>query len=121
MTYRVEPNKFHASGVEDDGYRFASKAEHRRYQELRLLERAGEIEDLQVHPFWFLLVPVLGTPRSRVVVGRYTADFKYTRLPAEEEVVEDVKGGAATRTEAYRLRKKMIEATYGIKIVEVEA
>ncbi len=36
-------NKYHAQKVEFDGKRFDSRREARRYAELRLLERAGEI------------------------------------------------------------------------------
>lgn len=45
-------NKFHAIQVHDmvTGQHFASKGEHRRFQDLQLLERAGEISDLKTHP-----------------------------------------------------------------------
>ena len=36
-----------------------------------------------------------------------------------EEVVEDVKGGEATKTPLYRWKKKHLKAEYGISIVEV--
>ena len=39
-------NKYHAKPTFVDGRRFASRKEAARYCELRLLERAGKIQDL---------------------------------------------------------------------------
>jgi len=47
-------------------------------------------------------------------ICNYFADFRYCRQG--ESVVEDVKG---VKTAVYRLKKKMVEAQYGIKIVEI--
>ena len=49
--------------------------------------------------------------------GRYTADSCYRE--AGVLVVEDVKGGRATRTEAYMLRRRMVRELYGVEIREV--
>lgn len=111
-------NKYGAQPQEEDGYRFASKAELARYQELRLLDMAGLLRVLEVHPRFLLFVPIWNTD-LRKLVGHYTADFRYQVAPDWVDVIEDVKGGKATRTEAYRLRKRMVEATYGVKITEV--
>ena len=94
-----------------DGVRFASKKEAKRYGELKLMQRAGAITHLDVHPSWeFTLLGVR--------IGKYTADFSYRR-GAYEFIVEDVKGGKATRTEAYKLRKALMLAIHGIKITEI--
>lgn len=45
----MSPHKYHAKPTTVDGIRFASKAEARRYSELRLLEKAGEIKNLEAH------------------------------------------------------------------------
>src|SRR5579872_4879033 len=70
-----------------DGVVFASKAEMLRYRELRLLERAGEIRNLELQPRYPLVAnnhPVLirsdGYPKGRQAV--YRPDFRY-----EEKVV----------------------------------
>lgn len=104
-------NKFNARATTVDGVRFASIKEASRYQELRLLLTAGQIGDLQTHPAWSLVV-------NGVVIGRYTADFAYTDRATGAPVVEDVKS-PPTRTEVYRLRKKLMRALYEIEIVEV--
>jgi hypothetical protein len=51
-------------------------------------------------------------------VGRYTADFAYIDCQTGQRVIEDTKS-TATATEAYRLRKKHVEAQYGITVREV--
>ena len=50
--------KYRAVPTVIDGIRFASKAEARRYGELRLLEQAGEIRDLVRQPRFALYVPL---------------------------------------------------------------
>lgn len=97
-----------------DGIKFDSKRESRRYLDLKLLERAGEIENLQ------LQVPILmqgqlgpiKTPTGRQ--ARYVADFTYTETKTGLFVVEDSKG---MRTDVYLL-KKAILAAMGIEIRE---
>ena len=97
-----------------DGIKFASKAEAKRYQQLRLLEHAGAISGLEVQPCYPLeaVNPLNGevTP-----VGVYKADFRYQENGLVK--VEDVKG---MRTVVYRLKKRMVEGQYGIQIQEIK-
>jgi hypothetical protein len=101
-------SKYGAVRTTIDGITFASKAEARRYRELRLLEQAGEIVLLTVQPKFPLVV-------DGVKVCDYVADFRYS-TPNAEVVVEDVKG---VRTPVYRLKAKLMKALYGITIREV--
>lgn len=123
-------NKLHA---EKCG-KYASRHEARRAWELKALERAGKISDLQ-EQVKFVLVPAIWeeTPRigkrgkpikpKRRCVQRelaYWADFVYTDNATGEKVVEDAKGykGGAT----YRIfanKKKQMRQIYGIEVVEV--
>lgn len=120
-------NKFGAIKTVVDGITFASKAEARRYSQLKLLERAGEIADLETQPEFLFIVngtPVkirsAGFPNGRQ--AKFRADFRYWDTRNNQTVVEDVKGGNATRTEAYALRKAFVEALFpGIRITEVNA
>jgi hypothetical protein len=48
----------------------------------------------------------------------YIADFVYTDRDGIDQVI-DVKGGSATKTKEYLLKKKMMRAFLGIEIVEV--
>jgi hypothetical protein len=87
---------------------FDSKKEAARYQELKLLEKAGEIDGLALQQR-FEILPKHG--RNRAVF--YVADFVYVK--DGEMVVEDCKG---FRTDVYKLKKKMFEYKYDIEILE---
>ena len=107
-------SKYGAIRTTIDGITFASKAEARRYSELQILLKSGEITDLKLQPKYPLVfIPSKG--RDSVNVGSYIADFWY-RKRNKDAVTEDVKG---MLTPVYRLKKKMVEAIYGITIVEV--
>ncbi len=107
-----KPNKFKAQPVGIDGLKFASQKEARRWSELRVLESAGHISRLHPHPVYRLEV-------NGILVGKYTADFAYMTSDGEA-IVEDVKGGRATKTEAYSLRKRLFEAChYPLTVTEV--
>ena len=127
---RVKPrHKFNAQPTVVDGIRFASIKESRRYGELKLLEKAGEIHGLVLQPRFVLLVPDRRhSTEPQTLLGEYRADFAYCecrcgarRLTASglcdrtRVVVEDVKG---FKTPLYRWKKKHVEAQYGIKILE---
>lgn len=100
--------------VTADGQTFDSRKEYRRFCELRLLEKAGEVADLRRQVRFELL------PAQRIdgkVVERsvtYIADFTYTENG--QTVVEDTKG---VRTKEYILKRKMMLFFHGIVIKEV--
>lgn len=103
-------SKYNAKPTTIDGIRFDSKAEARRYDELKLLLAAGEITDLKTHPRFEIW-------RKNASVIHYEADFSYFDPAYGENVVEDVKG---VKTSVYRLKRKMFLAMYpDIKFVEV--
>jgi hypothetical protein len=110
------PHKFNAKPTVVDGIRFASMKEAKRYQELKLLEKAGEVKGLQLQPVYELSVPVPHRTTARVKIGKYVADFRYRLGPKGVLVVEDVKG---FKTPLYRWKKRHVEAQYGIEIREV--
>ena len=102
-------HKYRAVRTVVDGRTFASKREARRYGELRLMERAGNIGQLELQPVYVLHAP------GGQVIGKYVADFRYVDAGGDE-TVEDAKG---VRTPLYRWKKKHAEAEYGITIFEV--
>ena len=108
--------KFKNQPVEVDGHRFPSKREARYYQELRYRERAGEVHNIELQPVFPIVID--GEP-VRYRSGRalkYTADFRfYDRLQRRTRVV-DSKGHP---TEAYKLRRALVEHIYGIEVEEV--
>jgi hypothetical protein len=111
-------HKYGAIPTTIDGIRFASKKEAGRYLELRLLEKAGEIRGLELQPKFPLLVPVKGRMGVYETIGKYIADFRYRAGKDGLLVIEDVKS-TGTKTTVYRLKKRMVEAIYGIEITEV--
>ena len=109
-TIRIKKrHKYNATRTFAHGHWFQSKKEAKRYSELLLLEKAGEVADIQLQPEYKLYV-------NGILIGTYKADFKYFELACEDWITEDVKG---KRTELYRWKKKHVEAQYGIKIVEI--
>lgn len=104
-------SKYRNQPVEIDGIRFDSKAEARRYQELILLERAGEIKDLVLQPRFPIAV-------KGKLVCTYVGDFQYWDRSADRLVCEDVKG---MRTAVYKLKKKLLQAALGIEVREIAA
>lgn len=96
-----------------DDITFASKAEAKRYSVLKLLERAGQITDLQRQVKFELAPPVRLGGRGRPAL-RYFADFVY--LQDGQRVVEDVKGKA---TEGFRIKRHLMKAIHDIEIKEV--
>jgi hypothetical protein len=88
-----------------DGHTFDSQAEMQRYCELRLLERAGAIVNLQLQPRFELVAKQPGQRASF-----YVADFQYEE--DGQTIVEDVKGGRATQTAIFRLKAKLFRQRY---------
>jgi hypothetical protein len=91
-----------------DGIAFDSKAEAKRYAELRLMLDAGTIYGLRLQPRYPLTV-------NGVKVGTYVADFAYVDA-AGDDVVEDVKG---VRTPVFKLKAKLMKAVHGITVEEI--
>ena len=93
-----------------DGIRFDSRKEAARYSELKLLEKAGEINEVTLQPEYHVYI------RGQKICT-YKADFRYWQ--GATRIVEDVKSPATRKNPTYRLKKKLVEAVYGIKICEV--
>jgi hypothetical protein len=102
-------SKYGAIPVEIDGIRFASKAEGRRYLELKQLESAGAIRGLALQTSFPFVIGV-------DMMFTYVSDFFYEDVKTGRRIIEDVKGVA---TPVYKLKKKIIEKYYGIKITEI--
>lgn len=102
--------KYNAIRTEVDGIKFASQAEARRYQELKILEASGEIKDLKLQHKFPIMV-------NEIKVCVYICDFIYREVSINRVVVEDVKG---VKTPEYRLKKKLMFACYGIEIRETK-
>ena len=116
-----------------DGLAFDSTKEARRWEQLLLLQKAGEITSLR-RQVSYELIPAQYETRERYsdktgkrlkdeerLIERkceYIADFVYTYSKTGETVVEDVKS-KATRTPEYIIKKKLMLSVHGIKIKEI--
>lgn len=122
--------KYKNKKYEYDGIIFDSRKEGRRYAELKVMQKAGIIHDLQLQ-VKFVLIPTQYEESSEVYTkgnkkgqkkrGKllekecsYIADFVY--YENGQQIVEDAKG---LRTEVYKIKKKLILERYGIRIREV--
>lgn len=127
--------KYKNSPVEYDGISFDSKREAKRYAELKLLERAGKITDLQ-RQVKFELIPAQyeAVERWSDKTGKklkdgkkllekecsYIADFVY--CADGRRVVEDVKGYRDPQSAGYAkfvIKRKLMLYVHGIRIQEV--
>ena len=109
------PTKYHNQKTLFDGIWFDSKHEAERWYELKLLQRAGEISDLQ-RQVRFHLLPAQKASNGKVWQGiDYIADFVYKNSKGIT-VVEDAKG---VKTEGYIHKKKLLKFMHGYEIQEV--
>ena len=123
-------SKYHNKKVKYDGMVFDSVKEMRRYKELKMLERAGEIRELRTQ-VKYVLIPAqyetyerYGKKGQKLKDGRrlvekevsYIADFTYWDTKTLQEVVEDVKG---VKTDVYKVKRKLMLYIHGIKVREV--
>lgn len=117
--------KYGNKKIYEDGEVFDSKKEYRRWKELILLVKAGEISKLQRQVKYTLIPsqrePDIRGPRGGIRHGKlierevsYIADFVYTDK-AGQIVVEDCKG---LRTKEYIIKRKLMLHEYGIRIKE---
>lgn len=102
-------NKFNAIRTTVDGIIFASRREAKRYAELKLMERAGEIESLECQPSFRIEV-------SGIRICDYRADFKYLDKRTGEWITEDVKS-KATMTPVFKIKARLLRACHGIQVM----
>lgn len=101
-------HKYGAVKTDVDGVRFDSKAEARRWVELRILEQGGVIQELERQRSFDIVV-------NEVKICRYKADFAYKMNG--EQVVEDVKG---YETPEFKLKWKLMHAVFpSLKLMKI--
>lgn len=92
-------------------YYFASRTEARRFGELCLLLDHGQIANLEVSVRFPLDV-------NGIHICDYVLDFRYTNQKGAT-ICEDVKEKGGFTTDVYQLKKKLMFAIHGIKLLEV--
>lgn len=111
MVKAARGNKYHAR--KSGGY--ASRKEHRRANELKLLQKAGIISNLR-EQVRYELIPAQYDNQGKLIerACSYVADFVYTEKNGAT-IVEDTKG---MRTDVYRIKRKLMLHVHGVKIIE---
>jgi hypothetical protein len=114
-------NKYKNTKIEIDNIKFDSIKEAKRYIELKLMEKAGEIKDFKMQVPYILQDSFkLGNKTYRDI--KYIADFTYMQksktsgVELWELVIEDTKG---YKIKEYLLKRKMFAYKYQKEIKEV--
>lgn len=100
--------KYHNTKTVADGIKFDSKLEAERYAQLKILERAGVIRELELQPS-FELIPSFRKNGKTWRKTVYKADFRYILAEGDRIIIEDVKGSTAVITDVFRLKQKLFE------------
>ena len=108
-------NKYHNKKVIVNGHKFDSIKEANYYNQLKLLQRAGLIKNLELQKT-FILQPSFKLNNKTRRHITYKADFTYFSNEDNKIHVIDVKG---FKTDVYNIKKKMFEYKYGIEIEEI--
>lgn len=117
LAQQKKPSKYHSRKVTVDGITFDSAKEARRYGELKLMEKAGEIYDLQ-RQVPFVVIPEQRDENGKLLERKvmYIADFTYKEKGSLRRTVEDTKG---LKTKEYIIKRKLMLWRNGIRIKEV--
>ena len=134
MTTPTRGRGMHAIGTktELDGITFPSKGEAKRYAELLILERVGEIRNLKIGSrldeeckFYYRETYSHIGPVTRTWTNPhkyfYRADFVYeerslTRPTHWLDIVEDYKGPRGVLTADFKRKQKIMRELFGIEI-----
>lgn len=111
-------SKYHAEKMtvtlrNGETHTFDSKREWKRYNDLAMMEQAGEIQDLRLQ-VTFPLIPSIKRSDGKTERGiSYRCDFMYQKNG--QTIVEDTKG---FRTKEYKIKKKLMLWIHHIEILE---
>lgn len=111
VTEEKKESKYRNQITRRYGKTFDSKHEAERYEELKMLEKAGEITGLMHHVKFRI-----ENKNEKNREASYEADFVYLDCKKLRWIVEDAKGFV---TDEYKLKKKAMYNRYGIDIQEV--
>jgi hypothetical protein len=108
-------NKYKNKKTVVNNITFDSKAEARRYIELKQQEKAGVIKDLELQPRFLLQSKYVNANGKKIQAIYYVADFSY--IYGMFYIIEDVKG---VETAVFKLKRKLFEAKYPYIITTVK-
>lgn len=107
---KPKKNKFGARKTVVDGITFASRAEAKFYSQLKLREQAREVGLVELQRPFALIGP------DGMLITTYRCDFAFYDYVEDRFRVLDVKGGKATQTDTFRLKRKMMKSFLGIDV-----
>lgn len=110
-----KPPKYRNTKTVVDGITFDSKKEAARWQQLKLQEAAGTIQDLR-RQVPFELAPAVKLDGRKKPALRYMADFVY--LENGLLIVEDCKSEITRKLPAYRMKKHLMATVHKLEIKE---
>lgn len=100
-------HKYNAKSTTIDGIKFPSLREANRYRELKLLERAGEISNLELQPRFELHPKFKNKDNGNIRAIHYVADFRY--IEGDQTIIEDSKG---VQTPEFKIKRKLFLFKY---------
>ena len=106
-------SKYRNKKVVIDGIKFDSIAESKRYLILKQMENTGDITHLRLQPKFDYMAE-----NSKKKLFTYKADFDYCTDDGQY-IIEDVKSKATAKLPVFRLKKKLIEDRFNVKITEI--
>ena len=100
------PRKLKPKPVVIDNHKFPSQLEGNRYKFLKLLQRAGQITELELQPKFEIVI-------NGYNVCTYTADFSYYDMTNSRKIYEDAKGYLRKSQRLYIL---LAQAVHNVQI-----
>lgn len=113
---KPKQNKYHNKKTTIDGILFDSYKEGNYYTKLKLMQKAGLIWNLELQKKYILQASFTFNGKKIREISYY-ADFVYEDKDGLHVI--DVKGGNVTKTDVYKLKKKLFIKKYGVEIEEV--
>lgn len=101
----LKRNKFGAIKCVVDGLTFDSRREAKFYGDLKIRERAGEIQKLECHPQFELKI-------DGFLICKYKPDFQFFEVSQHRSRVVDVKSPPTAKKRDFVLTRKLFEAIY---------
>ena len=118
MQAAKKKSKYGNKKCEEDGIKFDSKKERKRFLELKGMMDAGLITDLRLQHHFTLQEAWISPQNEKIGKIEYVADFTYKIAETGEFCVEDVKSEITKKNPAYIMKKKLM-ADKGYMIQEV--
>jgi hypothetical protein len=110
---KSKSSKFNNIKVDIDGHTFDSKKEAEFYGQLKIKKNAGLIKDFQMQVRYDIIV-------NSIMIGKYFLDFLVENNDGSIEYIDikgkDSKTNKFIKTGVFALKKRLVEAIYGINI-----